>query len=338
MELIGRMKNKFSVSNQLSVTNGFAVLLGLSLFFSSCDKKKASENSEVKNTIFQTKSAPVFNADSSYDFVAKQVSFGYRIPNTEGHRKCGDYLIKTFEKYGCKVTVQAFEAKTHDNQLYKLRNIVGSINPDATKRIIISAHWDTRAKADQDVIDKDKPLDGANDAGSGVAVLLELARAINQFATKPNVGIDLICWDGEDNGDYNTENSWCLGSQHWSSEKHVGGYHAFYGVNLDMVGGKNAKYGMEANSMHYAPSIVKKIWDTANGLGYGNQFVYTQVGNVIDDHLYVNIIAKIPMADIIEYDNSFNPSWHTHSDNMNVIDRNSLKSVGQTLLQVIYNE
>jgi hypothetical protein len=109
-----------------------------------------------------------------------------------------------------------------------------------------------------------------------------------------------------------------------------------------MVGGKNAKFAMDGTSMNYAPDITKKVWDIGNRVGYSNNFVYNKADGFIDDHYYVNRIAHIPMIDIIEYDNSdgvyFNNNWHTHADNLENIDRNSLKAVGQTLLNVLYFE
>ncbi|CAN0509511.1 unnamed protein product, partial [Phaeothamnion confervicola] len=118
---------------------------------------------------------PVFNADSAYNFVKKQVDFGPRIPNSAAHKKAGDYFVAQFKTYGATVKVQEFTATTFDNTRVNLRNIIASFNPEKKKRVLLAAHWDTRPFADKD---KEKPnatLDGANDGGSGVGILLEVA-------------------------------------------------------------------------------------------------------------------------------------------------------------------
>ncbi|HXA01804.1 MAG TPA: M28 family peptidase, partial [Cytophagaceae bacterium] len=171
----------------------------------------------------------------------------------------------------------------------------------------------------------------------------EVARAINEFKSRPGVGVDLILFDGEDYGapekfEGSHANTYCLGSQYWAKNSHSNGY---YGILLDMVGAKDATFAMEGLSMQYAGSIVQKVWQTGNALGYSKYFIYRETGPITDDHAYVNELAKIPMIDIIEFkggDNYFGSYWHTHNDNMNVIDKNTLKAVGQTLLDVLYNE
>jgi glutaminyl-peptide cyclotransferase len=308
--------------------------------FTSCEKDKPKEKATEQAKV----AVPIFNEDSSYKYVEEQVKFGPRVPNSTAHFKCGDYLIGKLKQSGAEVTVQSFEAKAFDGTKLNLRNIIGSINPKAQMRVILAAHWDTRPFADQDKVLKDKPIDGANDGASGAGILLEIARAIHELKVEPEIGVDLIFFDGEDygapesfHGSHN--DTYCLGSQYWSKNPHS---NAYYGILLDMVGARNATFAMEGLSMQYAPSIVSKVWDTANKIGYSQYFVYQETGPITDDHTYVNEYAKIPMIDIIEHektgDNYFGAYWHTHNDNMNIIDKKTLKAVGQTLLNVVYNE
>lgn len=315
--------------------------------FLGCSQKK-SDSKTQNNTLSTTISVPVFNQDSAYSYVAAQVAFGPRVPNTKAHFQCGDYLVLQLKRYGWEVTEQKFDAVAFDGKQLKARNIIASFNPSAQKRILLASHWDTRPFADQDQKDKEKPIDGANDGASGVGILIELARTIQNTSQKPTVGIDIIFFDVEDYGqpDYSTlpqkPDSWCLGSQYWAKNKHKPNYSAYYGILLDMVGAPNAVFAMEGTSMYYASDVVRKVWNTAAQVGYGNHFHQAVVDNIIDDHYYVNSLAKIPMIDIIEYNTSgeqfFGNYWHTHNDNMNVIDRNTLKAVGQVLLHVVYAE
>jgi len=327
------------------------------LFFSACKDKKATqiETTGTETASVPFKKAPDFNADSCYAMMEKQVNFGYRIPNTKGHIQCGNYLVSTLKQFNWEVTEQPFEEINYKGEKMRMRNIIGSYNPKATKRILLAAHWDSRHIADNDKEKRDQPIDGANDGASGVGVLLEIARAINASKEKPNVGIDIIFFDGEDHGDPENhefvgpmdtqENKdktwWCLGSQYWSKNKHVENYTAYYGILLDMVGGKNARFAKEGQSLQFAPAVVAKVWDVAKKLGYNN-FTDELAPSITDDHDFVNVIGRINMIDIIEYDNSdniyFSNTWHTHQDNMSNIDKQALKSVGQTVLSTLWQE
>lgn len=290
--------------------------------------------------------APDFNADSAYQYVKAQVDFGPRVPNTAEHVACGNYLAKKLEEYGAKVTNQYADLTAYDGKILKARNIIGAYKPDLKKRVALFAHWDTRpwADKDKDEANHHTPILGANDGASGVGVLLEIARQIN--LQEPTIGIDIIFFDAEDGGtpDFyegrHEETSWCLGSQYWSRIPHVQGYNARFGILLDMVGGKGATFYREAASMKYAKSIVNKVWKKAKEIGYETYFINEDGGGVTDDHVFVNQIARIPTIDIVpmDEDSSFFPHWHTIGDTMDVIDKSTLKAVGQTVMEVIYNE
>lgn len=326
------------------------LVLGAASLQSCKENSKKTESSESGSATQEVLvNAPVFNADSAYAFIQKQVDFGPRIPNSKAHQACGDWLVAKLKGYGFTVTEQKFTETAYDGTKLNARNIIGSFNPDAAKRILLTAHWDTRPFADKDTDPKykDKPFDGANDGGSGVGVLLEIARNLH---AKPlgNVGIDIIFFDIEDWGEKegversgNREN-WALGSQYWAKNLHKPGYSAYYGILLDLVGAKGAQFPQEANSLQYAQSIVQNIWNTASKLGYDPYFLPVPGGGLTDDHVAVNEVAKIPMVDIVEMKvnspKTFGEYHHTHADNMEVIDRNVLKAVGQTVTQVLYQE
>jgi len=303
--------------------------------------------------------APLFQADSAYAMIEKQVSFGPRVPGTTAHKACGDWMVKQLKSYGASVVEQTTSLKTFDGSTIPVRNIVASFNADKPNRIMLCAHWDSRPYGDKD---KDnslwkKPIDGANDGGSGVGVLLEIARQLGLSPTQ--AGIDLIFFDAEDLGtaefaegakevlNDGFTSSWCLGSQHWAKQKHVENYNARFGILLDMVGAENATFNKEKFSTQNAPDVVNLIWNTANKLGYTSTFTADEIEGVVDDHVFVTK-GGIRCVDIIDTKPQimamglggyvFGAYHHTHNDNMSIIDKNTLTAVGQTVLQVIYNQ
>lgn len=211
---------------------------------------------------------------------------------------------------------------------------------------MLCAHWDSRPFADQDSIDKNKPITAANDGAASVAVLLEIGRLLE--SNKPAIGVDIIFFDAEDYGqpEFSThatmEDSYCLGSQYWSENPHVPGYYATFGILLDMVGAENAVFTREGTSMQYAASVVEKVWNHAGRIGYSDYFVFNETAAIIDDHYYVNQMTHIPVIDIVHRDqgttSNFWKFWHTHHDTLDKINKKSLKAVGQTVLETIFKE
>lgn len=319
---------------------GFLILFVTIIACNSNQDKFVEKKPKVKVEV------PNFNSDSAYFFVEQQVNFGPRVISSKAWDNCSKYLTNKLESYNAKVIVQQAPITTYDQKKHTLRNIIGSYSPEKNNRIALFAHWDSRHVADYDTINTSQPILGANDGGSGVGVLLEIAR--NLDLKNPKIGVDIIFFDAEDYGQPENSkfpimnDSWCLGSQHWSKNPHKQNYFAKYGILLDMVGGKDAEFWQESISSYYAANIIKKVWDVAHNIGYSNFFIYKNSPQIMDDHYYVNTIAGIPTIDIIEYDpfskTNFNKHWHTHADNMNNVDRKTLKAVGQTVMNVIYSE
>lgn len=339
------------LNGQLKIKNmrNLLILISLSLLIlTSCGGgKKDGDVKNGKEADIIRLEKPQFDADSAFYFVEKQVEFGTRVPGTNPHKLCGDWLISTMEQFADEVVVQSFTARLYNNEMKNGRNIISIFNPDAKSRILLGAHWDTRPYADHDPNPENhnKPIDGANDGASGVGVLMEVAR---QLSIKPTeIGVDIIFFDLEDWGEPQStqsdkEDTWCLGSQHWSKNFHKPAYNARFGILLDMVGAPNAKFAKEGTSTYYAPDIVNKVWDIAAQLGFSENFISTYAPSIVDDHMYVNKYAQIPMIDIIQYEPSsrtyFNNNWHTMEDNIDGIDKFTLQKVGQVVLAVIYNE
>ncbi len=294
-----------------------------------------------------------FNSDSAYTYTDKIVGMGPRIVGSAASDKVRAFVVDKFKLFGCDVIEQKFTAATFDGKSHNAVNIIARTNLQATKRILLSAHWDSRPFSDQDPDSTmhNKPCPGADDAATGVAELMEIARQI-QANPIEGVGVDILLWDAEDYGtnkkhqsqaeEEKTENTWCLGTQYWASHPHVPGYSAIYGINLDMTGARNAHFGKEGTSMKYAPLAVDKIWRVGRFIGYSNFFADEVVGGITDDHKVVNEMAHIPCVDIVNQnlDKSkfFADYWHTQQDNMNVVDKETMRAVGQTILAVLHYE
>ncbi len=318
------------------------IILLTILSFSACNHASQTKKMEAK-----TIDIPQFSADSAYTYVAKQVAFGARVPDTRAHDACAVYLSTELKRFGASVIEQKADLTAFNGTILKSTNIIGSFNPKAESRILLLSHWDSRPWADHDPIaaNRKKPVMAANDGASGVGILLEMARLMGKEL--PNVGVDIIFLDAEDygqpengNGD-SSENSWCLGTQYWAKHPHVAGYTAQFGILLDMVGASQATFYREQASDYYARSVVSNVWTQAANLGFGQYFVNQQGGAITDDHIFVNQLIGIPCIDIIQYDpnsgTGFGSYWHTTHDTMDKVDKATLNAVGTTLMHVIYN-
>ncbi len=323
------------------------------IFLTACNnnnKQAAQTAVEAKKEVVVN--APSFSSDSAYSYTQTQCDFGPRNMNSKAHDACGKWLIAKIKTLADTVYVQNFDVTAFDGKVLKCSNIIAVFNPKATNRILLTSHWDSRPWADQDKVDRDKPIISASDGASGCGTLMEIARAIK---SKPSsIGVDIFFNDAEDygytgtlsdivkkksDGDY--EDTYCLGAQYWSKTPHVPGYKADFGVLLDMAAGHGAVFTRDGTSAFNAGWVQDLIWGNAQQIGFSNFFSNQNTPALTDDHYYINQIAKIPTVDIIAYDGQssshlFPEYWHTHNDNMSVIDKNTLDAVGKTLLYTIY--
>lgn len=328
------------------ITSGTAALsLLLTLSLTGC----ANSSQNLQQSAAEILPSVSFSADSAYAYVAAQVAFGPRVPGSESHTQCVEWIAGKMQAFGAEVTVTNDMGTTYDGQPQPVRNIVAKYRPDRVNRLLLCAHYDSRPFADQDEDEtkRDTPISGANDGASGVAVLMEIGRQLQ--AKAPNLGVDIIFFDAEDGGtpehkhvtDYRPD-TWCIGSQIWAkSEEGRKAEHRF-GILLDMVGGRDATFPMEMYSKSKAPEVVNKVWTVAEQLNYGASFLRTEGGYITDDHLYVNRLTNIPCIDIIDYrldsNMGFCPTWHTQNDVLENIDRTTMRIVGETVLTVVYAE
>ena len=317
----------------------------LSVLAASCGgTKKAQDAGEQKaNPV-----AVTFNADSAYAFCEQQCQFGPRVMNSEAHEQCGQWIARKFRSYGLEIVEQKATLRGYDGTPLQSTNIIASYKPGVAPRLLVCAHWDSRPWADNDPDEANhrKPVMAANDGASGVAVMLEAARLLPDSL---GVGIDFVCFDAEDWGipqwadAEDPGDTWALGAQHWAANPHCDPNTIRFGILLDMVGGQQARFYREGYSMQRAKKVVDKVWKAADVAGYSSYFLQEECGWVTDDHVPVNDVAGIPCIDIINHypaceQSSFGPTWHTIHDDMEHIDRQTLKAVGQTLLQVLFTE
>lgn len=304
--------------------------ISLVLLLSCGAGKKTSVEEDNGNAVSHEQTTTLFSADSAYSYVASQVDFGPRVPGTEAHRKCGDWLSDKLKSFGAEVTEQNASLTTFDGTKIPMRNIFARINPNAEKRVLLLAHWDCRPWADHDPNPEKRstPVDGANDGASGVGVLLEIARIL----PKDGPGVDILLCDAEDWGEESNDESWALGAKHFAQNPPFQGYMPSSAILLDMVGASDATFMREYFSQLANPSLADEIWTIAKQLGYDSMFINRMGSAVNDDHVEL-IKAGIPTIDIIDYreGSGFYDGWHTTSDNMDCISKETLGAVGNVL-------
>jgi len=192
------------------------------------------------------------------------------------------------------------------------------------------AHFDTRDRADKDSNpnNHNKPIMGANDGASGVALLMELSKMINKNPLK-NIGIDILLVDAEDMGTSGNPDEWGLGTQ--SFVKQYKGLLPKSAICVDMIADKNPIFKIEGFSYNYAKDLVYEIWSIANELGH-KEFVWQLTTPIYDDHYYYYKGTNVPSIDIIDFDY---PQWHTIDDTVENCSPKGLKIVGNVILEYI---
>lgn len=331
------------MQRSLSVRIAFLILFGAALGVVGCRQQPKGKPQAAVD--YSQVVIPAFSTDSAYAYIADQVKMGPRTPGSDAHRRCAAYLISQLQRWCDTVVIQSFTATLWDGTTAQGSNIIGSIGSGNRNRILIAAHWDSRLWADHDseAARWKQPIPGANDGASGVGVILELARTMS--AMPPNVGVDFILFDLEDQGtpewaDAHDSESWCKGSQYWSRNLHQPFYTARYGVLYDMVGSQHPRFTREDVSRQYANGVLNKYWDAAAQMGYGNIFLNLYTDPILDDHYYINTLAHIPTIDIVQNSGTGNffEHWHTLGDDIDCINPETLGIVGTVTLKALYGD
>lgn len=277
----------------------------------------------------------MFDGELADSLVERQVGFGPRVPGTEAHAAALEWMTGWLRERADSVAQVPFTHVTQRGDTLSLTNLWASFAPSAGSRILLTAHWDSRPVSEKasDPFARADRMPGANDGASGVAVLLTLADELAR--TPPGIGVDILLTDGEDWGHdprtYETEiDDMLLGARHFAATQ-GDSYRPLFGILLDMVGERDARFPWEQNSLNLAPEVARRVWDVAEDLGHGNYFPQEIGPAVTDDHVILNE-AGIRTIDIIDFDY---PYWHTQEDTPDKVDAATLGAVGDVLLAVI---
>ena len=305
-----RQHQKLSVLSVLSVLSAFSV---------SCREKPRPPQE--------------FEGTTAFGYIQQQVGFGPRIPGTDAHRKTADWLDSLLRQRADTVVVQSWNHVTAKGTTLPLRNFIARFKPAAEKRVLLLAHWDSRPISDSPKSrDPTRPVPGANDGGSGVALLLGVADALKR--TPPAIGVDLLFVDGEDYGDFSkTPEDVLIGSRYYGAHQ-LPGPKPLYAVLFDLVGDKDLQLYQEGNSLIGAPEVVDLVWDTAKELGYGGYFIASPRHTLIDDHIELQKTG-IHAIDVVDFDY---PAWHTPDDTIDKVSASSLQVVGDVAMALVRRE
>jgi Zn-dependent M28 family amino/carboxypeptidase len=276
-----------------------------------------------------------FDGAVALQYIEAQLSFGPRVPNTEGHRRTGDWILERLRAKADSVEEQAFTHVTQDGDTLYLRNLIGRFRPELTDRILYVAHWDTRPVADMssNIGEQRMPLPGANDGASGVALLLAVADVLADNPSR--YGVDLVFVDGEDYGEFGEGHDVLMGSRYYADNLDPDVPKPLFAVVWDMIGDRDLKIRKEGNSMAGAPEVVQRVWDKAEELGYGRVFRNERGNYITDDHLPLQN-AGIRAIDVIDLEFGPNNSyWHTLEDTIDKVSAESLQTVGDVAVALL---
>ncbi len=273
---------------------------------------------------------PSFSGEKAFQILLEYCLLGPRNPGSDGHRKAADFIVGRLEKLPFRVTRQNF---VYFDSLKKdsvgMVNLIAAFQPERKRRVLLCTHWESRPYADREADSSlhKQPILGANDGGSGTAVLLHLAELLAK--SDPKIGVDLVFFDGEDYGPEGVAEQYLLGSKHFA--KNAGGYYCEFGILLDMVGDSGLAIYQEQYSTLFAGAVVQKVFARAQKLGLP-AFVPEVRHAVMDDHLSLLDIG-LPVIDLIDFDF---PHWHTLADRPEVCNPKSLEQVGRLLVSLLY--
>ena len=303
----------------------FVILLIINLW--SGGSSDAQTDTLLLNKSTSRQAGSIFDAQRAFEILKKQCEFGPRPPGSPAHRETQNYLFTELEKYANNVELQPHQYKVNGITL-QLNNILAEFGALGGETLLLAAHWDTRPFADRDPKpeNQDKPILGANDGASGVAVLLEMARVLKQYP--PPRRVIIVLFDGEDYG--RSVDNMFIGSRFFA--QNLGKWRPDYGILLDMVGDKDLSIPIERYSWEANRGFTERIWNRAATLGLA-PFQQRLGAAILDDHVPL-IKVGIPMVNIIDFTY---PYWHTVEDTVDKCSPKSLEVVATLVISIIYD-
>jgi glutaminyl-peptide cyclotransferase len=320
--------------NALSLRIGFvaaALVLGTAIGVSCSRAQQQPAGKEL------TLADIPFNGERAYEYLKQICAIGPRITNTPGMKEQQELLTKHFEALGATVTRQEFKDRQGGNprgKLTPMTNLIVSWHPERKERIFLAAHYDTRPFPDKDLLNPQGTFIGANDGASGIAIMMEMAHEMPKLESR--YGVDFVFFDAEEFV-YHEREEYFQGSSYFARnyrfQKHD--YTYKWGVLLDMVGDADLRIPQERHSVSWAAvrPLVADIWATAKRLGV-KEFVPEVGREVLDDHVPLYEVGKIPVCDIIDFDYGPNHAyWHTEQDIPENCSALSLAKVGWVMTE-----
>ena len=276
-----------------------------------------------------------FDGAAALRYVETQLGFGPRIPGSAGHARMAAWLDSLLRTRTDSVVVQRWTHVTRTGDSLPMINLLARFNPAASTRLLFLAHWDTRPVSDGfGSRDSTVPVPGANDGGSGVAILLGMADALQKVP--PEVGVDLLFVDGEDYGSFDAgqDQDVLIGSRYYAAHL-PGGTLPRFAVLFDMVGDRELRILREGSSVTGAPDVVEMVWALAERIGHGDRFVASDTGPITDDHVPLQQVG-IRAIDLIDLDYGPGNGWHhTPDDTIDKLSVASLQAVGDVGMALV---
>lgn len=295
------------------------ILIGAAVLFGSCARGNAVATTD-------------FNGEQALAYVRTFMEFGPRVPGTEAHRRAGDWIVQQMQQRADTVIVQTWTHVTQEGDSLPMRNILARFRPEVTERVLYITHWESRPRSEKarDASQRDLPVPGANDGGSGVGMFIALGDLWR--AAPPGMGVDLLFVDGEDWGQFGPPDvDVLIGSRYFVDHLPIEGYRPLFGVVWDMVGDADQAFKQEGNSVDRAPEVVSRVWNAAAALGYRNVFRPETIFPITDDHVPF-LDAGFRVIDVIDLDYAYH---HTPEDTIDKLSARSLKVVGDVAAYLV---
>jgi hypothetical protein len=314
----------------------FVVLLAVALgACAGCSPGKKTETAppiEIPAKLWER-----FSGESAMREVARQVAFGPHPTGSAAIVQAREHIITTLKAHGWEVERQEFDLEPVPGKgSLHFVNIIARFSknrkasaPRDTQRAIIGSHYDTKRMSGIRFV-------GANDGGSSTGALLEMARVL---ATAPDLAprVELVFFDGEeavrDYGPAETGPDGLIGSRHYARALRDNGRAAQFrfAIVWDMIGDADLTVTLPRDT---PAELAGGIFTAAEALGARRNFGYAK-GEFIDDHTPLQVIARIPAMDIIDFDY---PPWHTSGDTLDKLSAASIETIGRTTLWLLARE